>query len=83
MSDSRLLAGRFQGFQRLLRPESTLGLYLIDFGFEREVAGDSEERKLKSGIKVGDDTQPPAKRTKPDANSEVNLTDNKIDSRVT
>jgi hypothetical protein len=45
--------------------ESFLGMYLIDFGFEREVIVESGPKMLKSGITVGDlDSQPPAKRTK-------------------
>jgi hypothetical protein len=45
--------------------ESLLGMYLIDFGFEREVTIESGPKMLKSGITVGDpDSQPPAKRTK-------------------
>lgn len=38
--------------------ESALGMYMIDFGFEREVHETSGERMLKSGVKVGDDVQP-------------------------
>ena len=33
--------------------EGTLGMYIIDFGFEREVPEVRGERLLKSGIKVG------------------------------
>ena len=45
--------------------ESFLGMYLIDFGFEREVTMESGPKMLKSGITVGDpESQPPAKRTK-------------------
>lgn len=33
--------------------EGTLGMYIIDFGFEREVPEVGGERLLKSGIKVG------------------------------
>jgi hypothetical protein len=47
--------------------EGTLGLYVIDFGFEREVPAGGGERTLKSGIKVGEDAQSPPKRTKVDA----------------
>ena len=47
--------------------ESFLGMYLIDFGFEREVGLDNGSKVLKSGIMVGDpDLPPPAKRNKSD-----------------
>lgn len=47
--------------------EGTLGMYIIDFGFEREVLEVTGERVLKSGIKfTSNDSQPPAKRSKAD-----------------
>lgn len=46
--------------------EGTLGLYVIDFGFEREVPVSGGDRTLKSGIKVSDDPQPHAKKSKVD-----------------
>lgn len=45
--------------------EGVLGLTVYDFGFEREVCGDSNEKVLKSGIKVSED-QPPNKKQKAD-----------------
>lgn len=45
--------------------EGTLGMYIIDFEFKREVSDNNGERMLKSGIKVGEE-QPPPKRSKPD-----------------
>jgi hypothetical protein len=50
--------------------ESTLGMYLIDFGFEREVLYDGGERIMRSGIKVSEDAQPPLKKSKADHLSE-------------
>ena len=44
--------------------EGTLGLYIFDFEFEREIPDGKGERMLKSGIKVGEDAQPPQKRPK-------------------
>jgi len=44
--------------------EGTLGMYIIDFEFEREVPEGKGERMLKSGIKVGEEAQPPPKRSK-------------------
>jgi hypothetical protein len=45
--------------------KGTLGMYIIDFGFEREVFEVTGERVLKSGIKLkSNDSQPPAKRSK-------------------
>jgi hypothetical protein len=46
--------------------EGTLGLQLIDFGYEREIPDDNGSKVLKSGIVVTEDQQPPAKRTKAD-----------------
>lgn len=47
--------------------EGTLGMYLMDFGFEREVPHNGGVKVLKSGIKVGDqESWPPARRTKPE-----------------
>ena len=46
--------------------ESRLGMYLMDFGFEREVLIEGTEKMLKSGIKVTDENHPPAKKSKPD-----------------
>jgi len=45
--------------------EGTLGLYIVDFEFEREIPDGKGERLLmKSGIKVGEDAQPPQKSPK-------------------
>lgn len=49
--------------------EGVLGLCVIDFGFEREMAKNSEGKSLKSGIKINDDPQPPPKRNKYDMES--------------
>lgn len=50
--------------------ESTLGLYLKDFHFEREVEIDGSERTLNSGIKVTEGDQPPPhKKYKADDNN--------------
>lgn len=38
--------------------EGTLGMYIIDFGFESEILEGGGERSLKSGIKVGELSQP-------------------------
>lgn len=46
--------------------EGTLGMYIIDFEFEREVPKDAGSKVLKSGIVVSEDTQPPAKKSKAD-----------------
>lgn len=46
--------------------EGTLGLQLIDFGYEREIPDDNGSKVLKSGIVVTGDQQPPTKRTKVD-----------------
>jgi hypothetical protein len=46
--------------------EGTLGMYVIDFEFEREVPDDGGERVLRSGIKVSEDHQPPDKKSKAD-----------------
>jgi hypothetical protein len=46
--------------------EGTLGMYLIDFRFERELPEGNGEKVLKSGIKVGDDNQHPNKKSKVD-----------------
>lgn len=51
--------------------KGTLGLYIIDFGFEREVPIGGGDRTLKSGIKVGDDAQPPPKKSKVDLVTET------------
>lgn len=45
--------------------ESTLGIYLYDFTFEREVEEVNSVRTLTSGIKVGD-KEPPNKKYKPE-----------------
>jgi len=45
--------------------EGTLGLYIIDFEFEREIPDGKGERMLRSGIKVGEDAQPPQKKKNP------------------
>lgn len=53
--------------------EGTLGLHVIDFGFERELAEDSSPKMPKSGIVVSEDSQPPLKKSKgngPSATSE-------------
>ena len=61
--------------------ESFLGMYLIDFGFEREVAIESGPKMLKSGIIVGDpDFQPPAKRTKSSIETEQSQQEEKKDA---
>lgn len=44
--------------------EGTLGMYIIDFGFEREMPEESGEKVLKSGIIVSDER--PAKKSKAD-----------------
>jgi hypothetical protein len=45
---------------------STLGLFIHEFTFEREVVVEEGERTLKSGIKVGEkDHQPFPKKLKP------------------
>jgi len=44
--------------------EGTLGLYIIDFEFEREIPDGKGERMLRNGIKVGEDAQPPQKTQK-------------------
>jgi hypothetical protein len=44
--------------------EATLGLYIIDFKFEREIPEEKSERILKSGIKITDDAAPPAKKSR-------------------
>jgi hypothetical protein len=55
--------------------------YLIDFGFEREVAIESGPKMLKSGIIVGDpDFQPPAKRTKSSIETEQSQQEEKKDA---
>ena len=46
--------------------EGTLGMYIIDFEFEREAPEDAGSKVLKSGIVVSEDTQPPAKKSKAD-----------------
>jgi hypothetical protein len=46
--------------------KGTLGMYLIDFGFERELFEGNGEKVLKSGIKVGDDNQHLNKKSKTD-----------------
>jgi len=50
--------------------EGTLGLYIIDFVFEREVPEEKSERTLKSGIGITEDASPPPKKTKADPPSE-------------
>jgi hypothetical protein len=45
--------------------EGTLGLYIHDFGFEREVPEDGSIKTLSSGIVVGS-KEPPSKKFKPD-----------------
>lgn len=47
--------------------EGTLGLYIIDFGYEREIPEDRSERTLKSGIKITEDARPPPKKSKADS----------------
>lgn len=47
--------------------EGTLGMYIIDFGFERELPKDAGEKILKSGIKVSDER--PNKKSKAEYNS--------------
>ena len=50
-------------------------MYLIDFGFEREVPEFGNEKVLRSGIKVGNDDPHPAKKSKSDrefGNSDAN-----------
>jgi hypothetical protein len=47
--------------------EGTLGMHLIDFGYEREIPEETEPKVLKSGIVVSDDQQPPFKKSKVDA----------------
>lgn len=46
--------------------ESTLGLFLHDFTFEREVYEENKEKVLKSGIKVSESDQPPFKKFRSD-----------------
>lgn len=50
--------------------EGTLSMYIIDFGFEREMAEEGGEKVLKSGIKVGDDNLRPAKKSKADSGND-------------
>jgi hypothetical protein len=47
-------------------------MYVKDFGFEREreILEEGTEKVLKSGIKVTDENQPPAKRNKPNLGSD-------------
>ena len=47
--------------------EGTLGMYIIDFGFEREVPSEGGDKTLRSGIKVGEDR--PNKKSKADTSS--------------
>lgn len=42
--------------------ESSLGLFIYDFFFEREVQKDEEEEKLSNEVKVDDNTHHTAKR---------------------
>lgn len=59
--------------------ESTLGMYLIDFGFEREILEESRPKILKSGIKVGEhDHPPPTKKSR----SELTFATHQVESEV-
>ena len=44
--------------------ESSLGLFIYDFFFEREVQKDEEEEKLSNAVKVDDNTHHTTKRAK-------------------
>lgn len=48
--------------------EGTLGMYIIDFGFEREMPKETGEKVLKSGIKVSKER--PTKKSKADSVSD-------------
>jgi hypothetical protein len=50
--------------------EGTLGLYIINFVFERAVPEEKSKRTLKSGIRITEDAPPPPKKTKADPPSE-------------
>jgi len=62
--------------------EGTLGLYIIDFGFEREIPEDRGERTLKSGIKITEDAPPPPKKSKADPPAEKSVQDKMRDEDV-
>lgn len=50
--------------------ESTLGMYLNEFDFEREIPDESGPKVLRSGIKVGEhEPQPPAKNPRAELTS--------------
>ena len=51
--------------------KGTLGLYIIDFGFKGEVPVGGGDRIHNSGIKVGDDAQPPPRKSKADLVTET------------
>lgn len=56
----------YRDFQKVpSTAEGTLGLYIHDFGFEREVPEDGSIKTLSSGIVVGS-KEPPSKKFKPD-----------------
>lgn len=46
--------------------ESTLGLFIHDFSFEREINDGNQEDLLKNGIRIGEGDQPPHKKSKTD-----------------
>lgn len=54
-------------------------MYIIDFGFEREILEDWGERVLKNGIKVSEDAQPPPKKSKADHSYEKIAQENEED----
>lgn len=58
--------------------KGTLGMYIIDFGFEREIMEEGNERMLRSGIKVTEDSQPPQKKSKADTVSVKSIQDNDV-----
>ena len=53
---------------------------LFDFGFEREVLEEGNEKILKSEIKVGEDIKPPTKRSK--AGNEFDKTNQTDSTRI-
>lgn len=62
--------------------EGTLGMYIIDFGFEREIMEEGNERMLRSGIEVTADSQPPQKKSKADTVYVKSTQNNNVNDEV-